>query len=60
MKRLVQFTAVFSGSVEVDADEYDSDWTADDILATMTHEQLFAACETDLDLTVDFEEEVAE
>jgi hypothetical protein len=51
-KKLIHFTAQFQGSIEVDTNDYE-DWSDDDIISDMTHEQLFAACETDLSLDVD-------
>lgn len=47
-KKLITFTATFSGSIEFDTKDYDKSYTIDDIICSMTHEQLFAACETDL------------
>ena len=52
MTRLIQFRAQFSGTIEVDPDQY-PDWSDEDILAHQSHEDLFAACETDLDLDVE-------
>ena len=50
-KKLIHFTAQFQGSIEVDIARGE---TAEDIINNMTHEELFAACETDLSLDVDY------
>ena len=57
-KKLIYFTAQFQGSIEIDTDDYDKSYTPDDIIHNMTHEQLFAACETDLSIDVDLVETV--
>jgi hypothetical protein len=49
-KKLIHFTAQFQGTIEVDIARGDS---AEDIINNMTHAELFAACETDLNLDVD-------
>jgi hypothetical protein len=49
-KKLIHFTAQFQGTIEIDIARGES---AEDILNNMTHAELFAACETDLNLDVD-------
>jgi hypothetical protein len=52
-KKLIHFTAQFQGMIEVDIAPGES---AEDMINNMTHAELFAACETDLDIDVDLVE----
>jgi hypothetical protein len=51
-KIIVTYTAQFQGQIEIDTDQYEG-MDIEDILSEMTHEQLFAGCETDISTDVE-------
>ena len=46
-KKLITFSAMFEGSIEIDTQDYPG-YSMEDILLNLSHEELFAGCESDL------------